>query len=189
MKNIFFICALLLITSCSSTPSSNYYLLRAKAVEALAQCNCSIGIGPVTVAEYLNRPQITLSGEPGELTIEQYQRWGEPLRNNIERVLVENLSILADSNDLVIHPWRQDQKPRYAVRINILTMNRQSGNAVLKAQWRIVDTDSNTVLITQLTNYSSALENDNYRNLAEGFSDTLLQLSSQIARAVTQTDP
>ena len=176
---------LLLLNACSSTPQSNYYLLNAKATEVSTPCHCSIGVGPVTVAEYLNRPQITIAGEPGQLQIEQFQRWGEPLHNNIERVLVENLATLTDSAKVVVHPWRQDQQPRYAVTVNILTMNREENLAVIKVQWQLRDRESGDIIATQLQRYTSPLANPDYRTLAEGFSHALLILSEQIAAQIT----
>ena len=185
LKYLLSICApLLLLGACSSTPQSNYYLLSAKATEALAPCHCSIGVGPVTVAEYLNRPQITVTGKPGQLQIEQFQRWAEPVRYSVERVLVENLAIVTDSTQLVVHPWRQGQNPRYRVRIHILTMNRETNSAVIKVQWQLSDSQSGKTISTHLESYKASVNGDGYRNLVEGFSDALLQLSVQISTEI-----
>ena len=185
LKHLLSICApLLLLGACSSTPQSNYYLLSAKATTASAPCHYSIGVGPVVVAEYLNRPQITVTGEPGQLQIEQFQRWGEPIRNSVERVLVENLAILTDSTQLVVYPWRQDQSPRYRVRINILSMNREANSALIKVQWQLSDSQSGNTISTHLESYKAPVNGDGYRNLVEGFSDALLQLSVQISAEI-----
>ncbi|MDM3870026.1 PqiC family protein [Porticoccus sp. W117] len=177
--------AALLIAGCSSTPQSNYYLLSSKATGASAPCDCSIGIGPVTVAEYLNRPQITVSSQAGQLNLEQFHRWGEPLQNSIERVLLENLATLTGSSELVIHPWRQSQQPRYRVTVNVLTMDKTNGSATIKVQWHLTNTENkNESPQTQLDTFSSPLANDEYSALAEGFSDALLQLSQKIANSL-----
>ena len=172
-----------LAAGCGSTPQSNHYLLSSKATSANAPCDCSIGIGPVTVAEYLNRPQITTSAQPGQLQIEQFHRWGEPLRHNIERTLLENLATLTGSSQVVVHPWRQDQQPEYRVTINILAMDRSANNAVIKVQWQLA-AKKGKQSETQLKTFSSSLTDESYAALAEGFSKALLQLSQEIATSL-----
>ncbi|UTW46163.1 membrane integrity-associated transporter subunit PqiC [bacterium SCSIO 12696] len=171
-----------LTAACSNTPQSNYYLLSSKASSAEHPCDCSIGIGPVNVAEYLNRPQITVSAQPGQLNLEQFHRWGEPLQNSIERTLLENLATLTGSSQLVVHPWQKSQQPRYRVAINVLTMDKVSGSATLKVQWSLLDTkDNNSATSTQLDTFTAPLANDDYGALAEGFSEALLAFSEKIA--------
>ncbi|MGS2722577.1 PqiC family protein [Porticoccus sp. GXU_MW_L64] len=168
----------LLAAGCSSTPQSHYYLLSSKATSASAPCDCSIGIGPVTVAEYLNRPQITTRGEPGRLQVEQFHRWGEPLRHNIERALLENLATLTGSSQVVVHPWRQNQRPEHRVAINILSMDRSASRATIKVQWQIANRPA------KISSFSSELADSGYNSLAEGLSEALLQLSQEIAAAL-----
>ncbi|MCV6605654.1 MAG: PqiC family protein [Porticoccaceae bacterium] len=177
-----------LLAGCSSTPQSNYYLLHSTATNASSPCDCSIGIGPVTVAEYLNRPQITTSAEPGRLNIDQFHRWGEPLRHNIERTVLENLATLTGSSQLRIHPWRQGQRPGYRVAINILSMDRAAGNATVKVQWQ-VDAEAGQSSGTQLQTFSSPVADDSYAALAQGFSQALLQLSEKIAEQLDSLSP
>ncbi len=50
-----------------------------------------IGVGPVRIPEYLNRPQMVTRGKSNLLTFAQYDRWAEPLGESIERTIAENL--------------------------------------------------------------------------------------------------
>src|SRR5688572_27905358 len=54
----------------------------------------TIGVVPVTVAQYIDRPEIIVRRTANELQILENDRWAEPVGTTATRALVENLSVL-----------------------------------------------------------------------------------------------
>ena len=48
-----------------------------------------IGVGPVTVPDYLDRPQIATRSSSSSLQFSEFDRWAEPLEKNLMRVLAD----------------------------------------------------------------------------------------------------
>ena len=59
----------------------------------------SFGIGPIKIPEYLNQPKIVTRKGPNELTLAEFDRWAERLKDNLTRVLAKNLSNLLCTKD------------------------------------------------------------------------------------------
>jgi uncharacterized lipoprotein YmbA len=66
----------------------------------------TIGIGPVTLPKYLDRPQIVTFTSPYALNVVEFDRWAEPLESTFVRVLAENLALLLPRAHVVVSPCR-----------------------------------------------------------------------------------
>src|SRR5919108_2844543 len=94
--------ASLVIGGCASQPS-RFYLLSAgpnaetASLEMSGRQGPTIGVGPVTLPRYVDRPQIVTRTSPYELKVAEFDRWGEALDPNFSRVLGENLALLLPS--------------------------------------------------------------------------------------------
>ena len=174
----------LLLPGCGVTPSTQYYVLDGSDQAApTRQHALSIGIGPIRVADYLDRPQITLK-QDNTLQLSEFQRWGEPLTAGITRVLMEDLATRLDSKSLVQFPWRADQIPDLRVKLMVMELNREQGQAVLKADWVISETANGKKLQEGLEVLRVAVEDESYAALVGGYSELLEQLAGRIATAI-----
>src|SRR5438477_3368390 len=54
----------------------------------------AIGVGPVELPQYVNRPQIVTGDSGNELQRAAFEQWAEPLETNFSRVLAQNLALL-----------------------------------------------------------------------------------------------
>ncbi len=95
------LCALLItLGGCAGTPNSRFYLLEpltgAPGPEGTVPLDraISIGLGPVTLPEYLDRPQIVTRTDRNTVLLAEFDRWAEPLSGNVSRTLAENLTYL-----------------------------------------------------------------------------------------------
>jgi uncharacterized lipoprotein YmbA len=75
--------------ACASTPS-RFYLLNALATpETIPSPATSqgpvIGVGPITMPRYVDRPQIVTRVGRNQLALGEFDRWAEPLQNNVSR--------------------------------------------------------------------------------------------------------
>jgi uncharacterized lipoprotein YmbA len=82
-----------LAAACGSAPKLNYYTLTAPPAPAPASLSSplSVFVGPVSVPEGVDRPQMVLRAGPNEVAIDDFHRWAEPLKGAIPRVLADSL--------------------------------------------------------------------------------------------------
>lgn len=178
---------MLLLSGCGVTPSTQYYVL--DSITQLAptqQHSVSVGIGPVTVAEYLDRAQIALK-QDNALQVDEFNRWGEPLTAGITRVLMEELANQLDSANLVQFPWRSDQIPDLRVRLAVLELNREKDQAILKAGWSITTTQDGEKLQQGTDILQTPLHDSSYATLVGGYSRLLEQLAAQLGSAISSS--
>ena len=85
---------LLALSACGASKPSQFYVLNALSPSELSRETISVGSGlaiglaPVNMPEYLDRPEIISRGGGNQLELGQFDRWAEPLNRNIERVVV-----------------------------------------------------------------------------------------------------
>lgn len=148
---VLFGCALLL-AGCARTAPVSYYQLSAQEVVRTAPAGGEagkmvLGIGPVRLAEYLDRPQIVTRLTPNRLQLADSHRWAEPLGENIPRVLGENLSALLGTERILLHPWPASRTTDYQLLVEVLHFENESdGAARLVALWSVKGKDGGIVL-------------------------------------------
>jgi uncharacterized protein len=136
----------LTLSACSpKTRPAKFYLLQPITQPSINQRDTEIshakliGVGPVEIPAYLDRPQIVTGGGGAEIQLDEFQRWGEPLRDNITHVLTENLSALIPGNHLLAFPWNRNLVLDYQVEVQITRFHVDAeGHCELKAQWSII---------------------------------------------------
>jgi uncharacterized lipoprotein YmbA len=91
--------ALLAVAGCGSTRPSNFYQLDEPAATRLSglERGIAVGVGPVNLEPYLDRPQIVIRGTGHKLELSEFNRWAEPLKDSISRVIIVNLSNMLES--------------------------------------------------------------------------------------------
>ena len=66
----------------------------------------AIGIGPVRSAGDRDRPQIVVRGAGHKLVLSEFNRWAEPLKDSISRVIIVNLSNMLETTRVYKIPRR-----------------------------------------------------------------------------------
>jgi uncharacterized lipoprotein YmbA len=173
-----------LIAACGSTPPSNFYMLSADAPGIPGTSGPAIGVGPVSVPEYLRRSQMVLNRDSHRLILAEYDRWAEPLQDGIQRVLAINLSSLLDTQNVQIYPWRRDDPPRFGVQVAVAQFSITDGRALLIAEWTVTDVADRSTVTQRIGNYREDVGSDEPERVAAAYSALLLQLSDDIAVAI-----
>lgn len=146
------------------TPPPKLYLLTALDSEsspAAGDRELAVGVGPVTLPEYLRRSEIvTRSGCAAggdfcaELQLSQVVRWAEPLEDAVVRVLAEDLSVLLGTESVVRYPWRPSASLDFQVTVDLARFDADTtGRAVLTARWTVVEPDGDEVLHLARSSY------------------------------------
>lgn len=177
---------LLLLGGCGSSPTHNYYLLKAADAPSRAtDSGLALGIGPVTVPEYLNRNAMVYSGPGNRLHVARLDRWAEPLQESIPRVLGLNLAAELGTQDLRPHPWQRSEFPDLAVQLWLLQLDARDGDAELVAEWRLHRPRDGEELERRISRLSTPLPSRDWQPdaAAAAYSELLRTLAGEIAAA------
>jgi len=199
MKNYFFRWLVVIISGtlwvvlngCTSSPRAKFYLLSTPATEspeanASADNRClSIGVGPINIPDYLDRPQIVTRTTPNEISLAEYDRWSESLKDNITRVLAKNLSVLLCTKTIMVFPWKGGTPLDYRIEMRVLRLDGSlGGNVFLEASWIVLSGDGKKMLFVKESNFTEATGGKDYNSLVGAQSRALHQLSGEIAEAL-----
>jgi len=184
------IAALVLLTGCGTTPSSNYYLLSSPENGLPGGAEPSLGIGPIVIPEYLNRNSMVFLEGENALHIASYERWAEPLGDGIQRVMAMNLAGMLDTQNVRAFPWAQSRAPEYGIRLRIAALDAGQGKARLVAEWVLLNESATSEVTRRLSRLEAGIPEGDDRGsaVAAAYSELLYRLSEEIAAAVRETD-
>ncbi len=178
--------SLALLAGCGSSPSNNYYVLSAHEVPAPSGAAPSLGVGPISIPEYLGRQNMVYNRVENTLQVANLDIWAEPLGDGIQRVLVLNLTGLLNTQDVRLFPWRLERAPEFGVEVNLLQLDANENEALLTADWlvyRPANADSVNRRISRLQVPLPAGDAEP-EQVAAAYSTLLFQLSELIAAAI-----
>lgn len=172
-----------LLSACSTSPAQRLYII--EPVSAVASPGTgqalSIAVGAVRIPPYLDRKEIVTHGQRYQIESAEFDRWAEPLDQNIANTLAENLSAFVPSDQVVAYPWDPAQNFDYTVRVRVIRFGANPGGIVeLSASWLILDSKNVPVKLTK-THYEAHRQGDDMLALVAAMSDAIEQLSRDIA--------
>jgi uncharacterized lipoprotein YmbA len=132
----------------STSPAARFYMLEATVETRMSTglqdgpADTILGVGPVTIPLYLDRPQLVSRLEGSELRVDDFRLWAEPLKANILRVIQENLAVLTDAKQVYSYPQKRSVAVDYQITLDVLRFDADAdGKVTLKSVWRIVESD------------------------------------------------
>jgi uncharacterized lipoprotein YmbA len=177
----------IVLAGCGS-PKDHLYTLSSSTGPgsngALPSARPSIAVGPINLPEVVDRPQIVVRVGPNQVALAEQHRWAEPLRNEIVRVIAENLSQLLGTRQVVTYPQNASQAAEYQVILDIQRFESALGVAVtIDALWtvrRVPDGQTRTgrLLVREATG------GEGYDALVEAHNRALTTVSRDIAETV-----
>jgi hypothetical protein len=182
----------LLLSGCMrDSKSVQFYMLNADSgvagttrVPASAQGQV-IGLGPIRIPEYLNRPQMIVAISDNQYQLAEDHRWAERLDQNISLALFKALPSQLGTDRIVRYPWPQRQVVDYQVGIDILEFNVDaSGQSRLMAQWFIKRKDKPT--IDKRSVYQLPASTTDHAVMVKAQSQCLTKLGQEISETLRQ---
>ena len=168
---------------CASAPSRFYTLNSTTTADGSTTANYAIAVGPVTVPAAVDRPQITIQVAPNRVAVDEFNRWAEPLSQNIARVVAANLATMLGTLRVASSPLA-NFNPDYRVAINIQQFESVPGKSVtVEALW-VVLKPAGSVSLSGHTVASEPVSGNDYDALAAAHSRALTKVSSDIAAAI-----
>ncbi len=165
---------------CCVTPEK-YYRLSAEGPVPGNASGPALGVGPVTLPDYVDRGELVFESAPNSFEIPYEHRWAGNLRDSMTSVLGANLSRRLGTGNLHLYPWETGTPLRWQVRVEVTKFHALSGgDAVLEAGWRIDDEASGKRLNRRGT-FTEAVSGDGYAAVVAAESRLLGQLAEAIA--------
>lgn len=188
-----FLAAAVLLAGCGKSPPTRFYSLTAipaVAVEAKTPQDAgdcpSLGIGPVEFPAYLDRSQIVTTGQGAVMHLAEFDQWIEPVRNNFERILMENLSGMVCAGPMVSSPWPLGMHPERQVTIQVRRFDGTlGGQAVLRADWAVLDARGE-VMLWRSSQLAETVLGPDYAALADAQSRLAAALARDIAQGLDE---
>jgi len=174
---------ILLLAGCGLSPKAEFYHLDLEWIPAAdTGQGIVLGIEPITLASYLDRPQIVTRAGQYQLQLSEFNRWSEPLQNSIIRVVKIGLGNFLHTHRIYPLPRKHKTTPLdYRISIDILRFDGQPGGEVtLVAHW-IVYGQNDRFLYSKMTVIHELTNKADYRNLVAAQNRALQQLTQEIA--------
>jgi len=180
---------ILVLVGCfgGKSPSVEYYHLASieqidPGAVATAQLEITLGVGPVTVPDYLKKPQIATRQGENRYQFDDFHRWAGVIEKDLASVVGNNLGFLLGTDRVIFFPWIHSFKPDYRVVIEVIQFDSNlNGDAVLSARWAVSDLSGKEILTSGKSDLRQVLENSSYEALVNAESSVLAELSREIA--------
>jgi len=190
----------LLLGGCISLPTSStprFYMLHAPAADQSAgktaiASGVVIGVGPVKVPAYLDRPQMVTQDSEKMLYYAQFDRWGESLDIGIERLIGEGLTAMLPGAKVALYPWNSSLPVKYQVAVEIVSLESElDTDMALVAQWLVIDSKDAKTLLMKRWEFRQPIIPHTYAGLAATLGTACASLSGEIAASLTalETQP
>jgi hypothetical protein len=180
--------AMLFVSACATTsrPVDFYTLSAVSSADGKPPAaNCRdvvISIGPVVWPGYIDRPQIVTRLSPNRISFDEFHRWAGPLEEDFQRVLIEDLSGLLQTDYVVKYPGKLGYNSRYRVLIHVDQFDGKPGDAVtLKVAWSVADQRGDKEPGLHESLIREAATGEGYEAMVVAASEAVAELSRQIA--------
>jgi uncharacterized lipoprotein YmbA len=146
----------------------------------------SIGVGPVTIPEMLDRPQIVSRTGPNTLQIDEFHRWAGRLEKDFARVVAKNISLMLATDQVDVYPWDASFNPRYQVILDVLRFEGRFNqkDVFLEVFWKVIDPQKKITLLAKKSAIKESLTATNYETLIATKSRIVAELSKEITKEI-----
>ncbi len=142
----------------------------------------ALEIMPVRLPESLHRPQLVMELRPGTLSLLESHRWGNGLDKDIQRILVENLSLLMASVTVVAYPYGERIKATHRLELNVDRLDGGLGGTLtLQATWLVARPQGGPALLFRRTPLQRPVQGQDAESLVTAHNLIFGDLSREIA--------
>ena len=183
---------LLLAAGCGSSPTVHYYTLSTPQGAEKAEGSASsaspyaVAVGPVTVPNTVDRPQIVIQVAPNRVALLDDQRWAEPLSSAISRAIASDLGQLLGTATIMF-PQDSLADVKYRVAIEIRNFISTPGEAAtVEATWTVFgphDALKRGQLLAR-----EPVKDAGYEALAAAHGRALMRVSREVAATISSEE-
>lgn len=141
-----------------------------------------VAVYPAAIPAAIDRPQIVTRTDENQIVLSEFNRWGGTLKEEISRVLVENLGILLSDRRVSVMTDNLAGDPAYLVAVTFNRFDGRLGESVwLNAAWTIRDQKRKKTLAVKTSTLLEKISGPGYAELVAAQSRALGALSREIA--------
>ncbi len=183
MTRFLILLSALLIAGCAQ-PNKTYYVLTASGPVPTGG-GIGIGVGPITLAEYLDRPNLVTQEAPNQLGVAEDHRWAGDLTGNITRVVAADLGRILHTGNVRTYPWQSDSEISYQVTLDVRQLHSGTdGYAVCEIGWRAYSLPDRRLKASKTFTDREALASDGYNSSVAAQSRLIGRLAENIAASL-----
>ena len=181
---------LLFASSCSiggkSSPSYFYVLDPKTEIDHKEHLNdIRMGVGPIVIPGYIDRPQIVTKTESAELQLAEFNRWAEPMDAMFMRTLVENIKAITSSHLIHSYPWSPNLEFDYRIHAKVIKFeNNANGDALLAVHWQLINTSDQSIAKDIHSEFNASAKDTSYPARVTALNDTLAQFAQEIVNHI-----
>ncbi|MFT5173746.1 MAG: putative lipoprotein YmbA [Gammaproteobacteria bacterium] len=178
---------ILLLGGCTTGPPPNLYMLDLPFTAQMAglEKGLAVGIGPLELPQYLDRPQIITRAGVNRLQAAEAHIWAEPIKDSALRVLVVTIARALDSNRIYLLPRRVRTTLDWRVAIDVGRFDGAiGGDVLLAARWSLYRGDEKDVSLTRVSIVEEAVVGPDYEALVTAQTRAVARLGEEIAAAI-----
>jgi uncharacterized lipoprotein YmbA len=178
------------LAGCAQSQPTRFYTLSGLAAEAgetlpAPAPDITVGVGPVTLPAYLDRPQLVTRAGSNRMVLADFDSWAEPLDGLFARVLADNLALLLGTDDVLLLPQRRPTPLDYQVEVDVTRFDVDAGgNANLDARWWVYGRRGESLLQSGRSTITEAAPPGDHAAAAAALSRALGAMSTEIAEAI-----
>jgi len=144
-----------------------------------------IGVFPVSMPDYLDRPQIVTRVSENEIKLDEFSRWAEPLKDSFTRALVQNLSTLLNTAKVINTMQSTGSLMSLQVGVEVVQFDGAlGGDVVLIAKWSLFQAAGKKLLLAKKSSFKESTGTATYDALVAAESRAVAALSREIAEAI-----
>jgi uncharacterized protein len=168
-------------------PASNKESEGTQFADGEKLTSAAIGLGPIQLPEYLDRPELVIRTSPNGLELSGTDRWAEPLNDNFRHTLASDLINRLGTTNVVQYPWYPGTRLDYIVRVQVQRFEVDtSKSAELVARWDLRTAQADQPVTTRDAHLSNAVTSLSGDAAAAALSADVAELAGQIASAIIQ---
>jgi len=176
-------CIAAIAAGCASAPSRFYTLNSTATGDGAPAANYAVVVGPVSVPALVDRPQFMVQVATNRVEINEFNRWAEPLSDNIARVVAGDLAVLLGTPRVTAAPLA-NLDPAWRVSLNVQRFESVRGkSALIEAVWVVRRTAGGTAHPGR-TIASEPASGNSFDALVAAHSRALAKVSGDIAAAI-----
>jgi uncharacterized lipoprotein YmbA len=173
---------MLLVTACSTrSPNANFYLLENGLSGDERSGTLRVGLGPVSVADYLQKPQIAIRTDSSKIIFSEFDRWASDLRGLIINAVQHDLANELNTDNIFEYPWRKSDKIDFAVSLDIKRFDASFDQASAYLEARVKLTNAQGESIARSYSLTEPLQTSSYESVVSTQRRLLSSLAEKVA--------
>jgi hypothetical protein len=169
-----------------------YFALRPEAGAAAgapvaARPDLGLAVGPIELPRYLDRDEVVTRDAAHELVPWDDHRWGGSLRDDLLRVLGDDLGTLLGTTRVAVYPVEARFPVGYQVLLDVLEFEGVLGQSVtLRVRWMVADGKSGLGLAIAQSRVDQPIAGPSFDALVAAQSAALGSVTREIALKIAE---